>query len=52
MAPERGVPRGMMQRCVPSLHPRLKKGGWGKTGGEARPPKLLPSGAGGVRVLL
>lgn len=33
MAPERGVPRGMMQRCVPSLPPRLKKGGWGKTGG-------------------
>lgn len=56
MAPDRGVPRGMMQRCVPSPPPRLEKGGRGKVvvvvGGvplDARPPKLLPGDGGGVR---
>lgn len=53
MAPEHGVPRGMMQRCVPSLPPRLEKAGWGETGGgislDARPPKPLPGGGGEAR---
>lgn len=47
MAPERRVPWGMMQRCVPTLPPRLEEAGdwWG--GGiflDAKPPKLLLGG--------